>query len=91
MRDIENFDMTPLPSTQDITEIVHEACSSPVTIVDDPEKSFFEYGLDSLDTSNILLAIEDKYDISIPDDKLDSLSSVANIVNYLRRGVSPPL
>ncbi len=40
-------------------------------------------GADSLDMMNILLALEEKYDIKIPDDEAALLDSIDGIVNYL--------
>lgn len=42
-----------------------------------------EAGVDSLDLANILLAIEEKYDIKIPDEDVNSLATIGNIVSYL--------
>lgn len=40
-------------------------------------------GVDSLDLANVLLGIEEKYDIKIPDEDIDKLATVEAMVNYL--------
>jgi len=42
-----------------------------------------EQEVDSLDMANILLLIEEKYDIKIPDTDMSKIQSVDTIVSYL--------
>jgi acyl carrier protein len=49
------------------------------------DASLRQAGIDSLDMMNVLLAIEEKFAIKIPDDDIDALDSVENIVSYLRK------
>ena len=45
-------------------------------------------GIDSLDMMNVFLAIEERFAIKIPDDDIEKLDTVDNIVRYLQdRGV----
>jgi len=47
------------------------------------DTSLTEAGVDSLDMANVLLGIEEKYDVTIPDEDMDQLDSVNAIVKYL--------
>lgn len=47
-----------------------------------------DLGLDSLDISGLLLAIEENFDIKIPDSDLNQLSSINDYVEYLVRSMS---
>ena len=38
---------------------------------------------DSLDAAEILVAIEEEYDIEIPEEEADKFQKVADIVNYV--------
>ncbi|CAI1552376.1 hypothetical protein SEUBUCD646_0K00370 [Saccharomyces eubayanus] len=42
-----------------------------------------DLGLDSLDTVELLVAIEEEFDIEIPDKVADDLRSVGETVNYI--------
>ena len=42
-----------------------------------------EAGVDSLDLASILLGIEEKYKIKIPDEDIGNIATVAEIINYL--------
>ena len=41
-----------------------------------------DLGADSLDVVEMLMAIEDEFDIEIPDDKVESLKTVGQVVDY---------
>lgn len=48
-----------------------------------PNESFTEQGLDSLDVMTIFLEAEDKYAIKIPDEDYAKLRSVEQLTAYL--------
>jgi acyl carrier protein len=49
------------------------------------DQNFFDAGIDSLDHMSILLAIEEKHDINIPDDAVEKCSSIEGIISYLKK------
>ncbi len=49
------------------------------------ETSLQDIGVDSLDMSNFLLGLEEKFDIQIPDDDIDDLDTVDAIVSYINK------
>ena len=51
----------------------------------EPTKNFKAMGLDSLDTIELILAIEDKYSIQIPDMDLPNISTFSQLVWYVER------
>ncbi|MBQ4001992.1 MAG: acyl carrier protein [Lachnospiraceae bacterium] len=42
-----------------------------------------DLGADSLDVLQLLMAIEDEYDVEVPDEKLAEFSTVGDVVAYL--------
>ncbi|MCX5865988.1 MAG: acyl carrier protein [Proteobacteria bacterium] len=51
-----------------------------------PEARFLEdLGADSLDLVELVMAMEDEFGISIPDDKIEEIKTVRDAVNYIRR------
>ena len=44
-----------------------------------------DLGADSLDTLQLLMTLEDKYGITIPDDELMKFVTVGDVVNYLEQ------
>jgi len=50
-----------------------------------PEASFIDdLGADSLDTVELVMAFEDKFDIEIPDEDAEKMRSVGDAVEYLK-------
>ena len=49
------------------------------------ESTFAELGIDSLDGVNLLIEIEDEFDISIEDDQARSIRSVPEMVDGIQR------
>ncbi|MCD6239058.1 MAG: acyl carrier protein, partial [Thermotogae bacterium] len=47
------------------------------------EDEFSAADIDSLDQMNLLLALEEHYNIKIPDEDLPKLTSLKNILAYL--------
>jgi acyl carrier protein len=42
-----------------------------------------DLGFDSLDVSTLLQDVEDMFDIRIPDEDLDKIATVGELVNYI--------
>lgn len=42
-----------------------------------------DLGADSLDNIEMLMALEDEFGITVPDEKADELKTVADIANYI--------
>lgn len=50
-----------------------------------PEAAFIEdLGADSLDTVELIMALEEEYKIEIPDEDAEKLRTVGDAVNYLK-------
>lgn len=44
-----------------------------------------DLGADSLDVVEMLMAIEDEFDIEIPDEEIENLKTVGNVVDYIQQ------
>ncbi len=42
-----------------------------------------DLGADSLDVVELLMAIEDEFDIEIPDDKIEVIKTIGDLVRYI--------
>jgi acyl carrier protein len=48
---------------------------------------FEEFGMDSMDAVNILFALEDKFDITIPDEDAKKIRNIRDIVEGVQKMV----
>lgn len=49
-----------------------------------PEAKFVEdLGADSLDTVELVMAFEEEFDITVPDEDAEKLTSVGEVVSYI--------
>jgi acyl carrier protein len=53
-----------------------------------PNTTFKDFGADSLDIVQILVAVEDTYEIELDDDELQNISDTAGFVAYVERKIA---
>lgn len=54
-----------------------------------PEASFAnDLGADSLDTVELVMALEEEFDIEIPDEAAESISTVQSAVDFIKQKAS---
>lgn len=47
------------------------------------ESTFEDLGADSLDVVDVIMTLEDEYDIEIPDDAIEAMNSVGDLVKFI--------
>ncbi len=47
-----------------------------------------DLGADSLDVMDLMNAVEDEFDVEIPEDNIDSIKTVGDIVAFIENAVS---
>ena len=73
--------------TQDVIAIIAREQRLPTESIS-PEATFEELKIDSLDGVNIVFALEEKYNLTIPDDVAREMKSVRQVVDALRHQLS---
>lgn len=54
-----------------------------------PEAKFVEdLGADSLDTVELVMALEEEFDVEVPDDEAEKLQAVKDVVGFIEGKVS---
>lgn len=54
-----------------------------------PQSSFAnDLGADSLDTVELVMALEEAFDIEIPDESAESIATVQNVVDFIANKVA---
>lgn len=59
-----------------------------------PEKvtetsTFADLGADSLDSVEIVMAVEEEFDIEVPDEEADGLDTFGKLVGYITKALAP--
>jgi len=67
----------------DIKEVVVEQLSVSADEVKDDAKFVEDLGADSLDVVELVMALEEKFDIEIPDDEAEKIQTVSDVVAYV--------
>lgn len=53
-----------------------------------PEKSFIDdLGLDSLDVMTLAMAIEEDFDIEVPDDDVEGIKTIQDVFDYMHKRI----
>ncbi|HOK22611.1 MAG TPA: acyl carrier protein [Candidatus Hydrothermia bacterium] len=75
----------------DIMATLKEIIVDKLSVTEDqitPESRFIEdLGADSLDVVELIMAIEEKFGIEIPDEDAEKMRSVEDATNYIREKV----
>ena len=54
-----------------------------------PEASFIEdLGADSLDTVELVMALEEEFDIEIPDEEAEKITTVQSAIDYVTKATA---
>ena len=76
-----------MPTTQEIQEKVIEIVCKQLSVSREkvtPETSFVnDLGADSLDTVELVMEIEDAFDLNIPDDQAEKIQTVGDAIKYI--------
>lgn len=57
-------------------DVEEDTVTMETTVADD-------LGADSLDVVEVLMSIEDEFDVEIPDEAIEEIKSVGDLVNYI--------
>ncbi|MBO8126715.1 MAG: acyl carrier protein [Firmicutes bacterium] len=75
----------------DVFEKVKEIVVEQLGVSEDEvtmEASFIDdLGADSLDIVELVMAFEDKFDLEIPDEDAEGITTVADAVNYIKERI----
>lgn len=67
----------------DIKEVVVKQLGVKPEEVKEDSKFVEDLGADSLDVVELVMALEEKFDVEIPDDEAEKIRTVKDVVNYI--------
>lgn len=68
-----------------VKEIIVEQLGVDANQVTDKASFVDDLGADSLDTVELVMALEEKFDIEIPDEDAEKISTVGDAIEYLKK------
>lgn len=68
---------------QKVREIIVEQLGVEESQVTDGAKFVDDLGADSLDTVELVMALEEAFDLEIPDEDAEKITSVGDAINYI--------
>ena len=74
-----------MSTLEELKKLIHTSFGiDPETLK--PEAPLSDYGLDSLSLAELLFAVEEHFDLSFPDDRLDikTLDGLSSLIDQLR-------
>ena len=67
----------------DVKAVVVEQLNVNPDEVKEESKFVEDLGADSLDVVELVMALEEKFDIEIPDDEAEKIQTVQDVINYI--------
>ncbi len=67
----------------DVKEVVVEQLDCDAAEVKEDSKFIEDLGADSLDVVELVMALEEKFDIEIPDEDAEGIQTVADAIKYI--------
>jgi len=52
-----------------------------------PETTFEDIDADSLDVVELVMALEEEFDLEIPDEAVENIKTVGDIINYIEENI----
>lgn len=68
---------------EDVRDVVVEQLSVAPDAVKIDSKIIEDLGADSLDVVELVMALEEKFDVEIPDSDAEKLISISDVVSYI--------
>ena len=68
-----------------VKEIIIEQLGVDASQVNEKASFVDDLGADSLDTVELVMALEEKFDIEIPDEDAEKITTVGDAIEYLKK------
>lgn len=67
-----------------IKEILADQLDADIETLSADTKIAEDLGADSLDVVEILMAIEDEFNVEIPDEEIDNIKTIGDVADYIQ-------
>ena len=74
---------------EEIINIIGKTLGTPVADIEMNSHFINDLGCDSLDTVELVMVLEDHFNIDIPDHEAEQMETVISVVNFVTHAVEP--
>lgn len=68
---------------EELKELISEQLGVDLDRIDDDTNIIEDLGADSLDVAELLMTLEDQYNVIVPDDEVTKLKTVRDVADYI--------
>ena len=68
---------------EELKELISEQLGVDLDRIDDDTHIIEDLGADSLDVAELLMTLEDQYNVIVPDDEVTKLKTVRDVADYI--------
>jgi acyl carrier protein len=72
-----------MANAEKVKSIIAEQLGVKIEEVKEESSFVDDLGADSLDTVELIMALEEEFNIEIPDDDAEKMSKVSDVINYI--------
>jgi acyl carrier protein len=80
--------MTRENVAEEIKKLISESLSTDINEIKEDSKFVDDLGADSLDIVELVMSMENKFDIEIPDEDAQKIKTVGEAIDYISNRVS---
>lgn len=70
---------------EDVIDLISQELKIVKEEIKDDSRFVEDLNADSLDVVELIMALEDKFKISIPDEEAEKIKTVENVINYIEQ------
>ena len=68
---------------EELKELISEQLGVDLDRIDDDTNIIEDLGADSLDVAELLMTLEDQYNVIVPDEEITKLKTVRDVADYI--------
>lgn len=69
---------------EQVTKIIEEQLGIDASDINEDSSFIEDLGADSLDIVELIMAFESEFDMEIEDDEVENISTVGDVINYIK-------
>ena len=68
---------------ENVKNLISQQLNKPVEEITEDKEIVKDLGADSLDVVDLLMSIEDEFEVEVPDEEIENIKTVGALVSYI--------